>query len=873
MKKEGKLFVVIALVFMISLVLVSAGDVVKDTDSLLKDETSVASKNNPMSKSSVNLNVLSDNNNPQNGKWVKVKDLEKGMKVFDGEELIEIDSIEYVDESVDVYNMHVSGYENYFAEGVLVHNKAMKNGDPLGVRYEEGTVYVDGEFGEVYLSIQDGKLTVGNSIEESLRFDPTEDFVRFVDVEGNEMKIDHNAIRWGEDVRLVDLEGGRAILYNPDNLGLSLENRHPSGVLGEIVRDPSNPDILSFETVIPPDQGMVGIDFPQGSQVDLELTPEGYQAFSVYDPDELIVHPELINKKPDLVVFDPNVQTGELRVVVDDPLGETETGELKIFSEWLDPSEEIDAVQMAEAGYTFDPLKDRWVHESGVQLDPDTRKMTIDLPEGGKLGIYNPEEMTVRFRIEPKIGSEGYLRVWKPPQPVSSPEHLSVFRVAKDYNYATSSVTLKLKRLDSNTIIAAGPSDKVLQIYDPEHGLIFESPVITVKTEAGRVKSVHDAYSGRQIAFDSEDGLIKIGDELRVESLEVNYQGGRRGPIKIKPDSEITITDSAGDGYALLGSDLLETSHSAPSDRFIQSRMKNSIREAESIGLLIPIIDEMTPKNKVLFAKAWHELDEITVIDENPDYAIKFLRKLLGDLSDEPGDIGFWATKPGIGVVLEDYLVVDESALRHISQIENPLERVLSVDFGFNFVLGEPNSFRFLLQDEFGFPGEGTIHFPADIKMRIETTGQLVDLTGPHIPPEIAETALEFKRMYVLGCFEETIHALGTANQGGANYLVPWLVKDIIADDGTVLVPSFLRWVRNTYEGEELEAILASFHEVEPYAWPLFKKNYKAVSSPFFVQKEPSRIAYRTYHNTYFAGEGKLGLPKLDETIYDLLGI
>jgi hypothetical protein len=58
-----------------------------------------------------------------NGGWVKVKDLKKGMMLFNGSEQVPITTIERIDEPVEVYNLKVNKYHNYFAEGILVHNK------------------------------------------------------------------------------------------------------------------------------------------------------------------------------------------------------------------------------------------------------------------------------------------------------------------------------------------------------------------------------------------------------------------------------------------------------------------------------------------------------------------------------------------------------------------------------------------------------------------------------------------------------------------------------------------------------------------------------------------------------------------------------
>jgi hypothetical protein len=58
-----------------------------------------------------------------NGRWVKAKDLKIGMKLFNGLTEIPVTSIEKINKQVKVYNLTVDEYQNYFAEGVLVHNK------------------------------------------------------------------------------------------------------------------------------------------------------------------------------------------------------------------------------------------------------------------------------------------------------------------------------------------------------------------------------------------------------------------------------------------------------------------------------------------------------------------------------------------------------------------------------------------------------------------------------------------------------------------------------------------------------------------------------------------------------------------------------
>lgn len=63
-----------------------------------------------------------------NGQWKKVKDLEIGdrFQSYLGSE-IALATKENVQRDLDVYNIEVDGVHDYFAFGVLVHNKS---GDP-----------------------------------------------------------------------------------------------------------------------------------------------------------------------------------------------------------------------------------------------------------------------------------------------------------------------------------------------------------------------------------------------------------------------------------------------------------------------------------------------------------------------------------------------------------------------------------------------------------------------------------------------------------------------------------------------------------------------------------------------------------------------
>ncbi len=59
-----------------------------------------------------------------NGKWIKADNLRVGMKLFDGISEIPITSIKRVNKEERVYDLIVGKHHNFFADGVLVHNKA-----------------------------------------------------------------------------------------------------------------------------------------------------------------------------------------------------------------------------------------------------------------------------------------------------------------------------------------------------------------------------------------------------------------------------------------------------------------------------------------------------------------------------------------------------------------------------------------------------------------------------------------------------------------------------------------------------------------------------------------------------------------------------
>ena len=58
------------------------------------------------------------------GEWIPLRDLAPGQELlsFDGD-VITIETIEFVDRGVRVFNFEVVPHHNYFADGMLVHNK------------------------------------------------------------------------------------------------------------------------------------------------------------------------------------------------------------------------------------------------------------------------------------------------------------------------------------------------------------------------------------------------------------------------------------------------------------------------------------------------------------------------------------------------------------------------------------------------------------------------------------------------------------------------------------------------------------------------------------------------------------------------------
>jgi hypothetical protein len=58
------------------------------------------------------------------GQWIPLEDIAPGQKLLtiDGG-LVTVETMEFVDRGVRVYNLEVATHHNYFADGILVHNK------------------------------------------------------------------------------------------------------------------------------------------------------------------------------------------------------------------------------------------------------------------------------------------------------------------------------------------------------------------------------------------------------------------------------------------------------------------------------------------------------------------------------------------------------------------------------------------------------------------------------------------------------------------------------------------------------------------------------------------------------------------------------
>jgi uncharacterized protein YlzI (FlbEa/FlbD family) len=77
-----------------------------------------------------------------NSEWKKVSDITKGdLLMLDTKKFIVVESIQEIEESVSVYNIEVDAYNNYFANGALVHNKSAIGGYITSIEVEVSYSY------------------------------------------------------------------------------------------------------------------------------------------------------------------------------------------------------------------------------------------------------------------------------------------------------------------------------------------------------------------------------------------------------------------------------------------------------------------------------------------------------------------------------------------------------------------------------------------------------------------------------------------------------------------------------------------------------------------------------------------------------------
>ena len=124
-----------------------------------------------------------------NESWVKASELNVGdeLVTVDGK-IARIVNVKDVNEETLVYNLRVNGYEDYFAEGILVHNKAMVNAyldEGIGPNYvlgrgDEVEILLHGEVirGKIYPSYDENKKVMDYLLEDSngklINFYPSE---------------------------------------------------------------------------------------------------------------------------------------------------------------------------------------------------------------------------------------------------------------------------------------------------------------------------------------------------------------------------------------------------------------------------------------------------------------------------------------------------------------------------------------------------------------------------------------------------------------------------------------------------------------------------------------------------------------------------
>jgi len=117
----------------------------------------------------INSNIKVTEEHPfyVNDEWVKVKDLKVGDLLFDKDSNnVTINSIEYVDEVVTVYNFEVDNTHTYFAEDVLVHNKDVSENPTTGHAFYgiKGEMQLDGYTMTVSTPGPQGNIHIGAGV-------------------------------------------------------------------------------------------------------------------------------------------------------------------------------------------------------------------------------------------------------------------------------------------------------------------------------------------------------------------------------------------------------------------------------------------------------------------------------------------------------------------------------------------------------------------------------------------------------------------------------------------------------------------------------------------------------------------------------------
>ena len=90
--------------------------------------------------------------------WVEVQEISVGDNLFNGLEFVEIDKINIIPGEYDVYNLHVFNEpHNYFAEGLLVHNKVYHEGGMVE-SHHDGNFAGNLKSNEVFAKLLTGEL-------------------------------------------------------------------------------------------------------------------------------------------------------------------------------------------------------------------------------------------------------------------------------------------------------------------------------------------------------------------------------------------------------------------------------------------------------------------------------------------------------------------------------------------------------------------------------------------------------------------------------------------------------------------------------------------------------------------------------------------